>query len=157
MSLHIYFVGDDNIPDLPVKKNIESWFASVVLDGCSYDKEVLKSIEKGTFVDNTDFLDRFGRTLSCELLSTGTKGVLLVYHSTDSIIYGVELGRNALLELVKRCDRGHLLLPAKNYYLECTRQDRQVDVVCKGVHFSSLNALAEYMMEDAPYEVDIRE
>lgn len=151
MSLHIYFEGVDKLPDLKVVRNVEMLFKSITLDGCDYDKQILSEIEQGQYVNDAEFIDRFGRTFVRDYLSTGTKAALILYHYPDSVLLsGVEIGRNALASIVRWCKRGNLLLEDSNYYLECEDDDYQIDVVCKGKHYSSFDAFSEYMMEDAP-------
>ena len=117
MSLNIYFDGQNTLPHLPIERDVESLFMTVHLDGCAYDQAILREVEKGQYVDDLQFIDRFGRTLPRACLSTGTKGALAVYHRTDVLVWGGELNRGALAEIAKNCTRGALLLPAKNYYI----------------------------------------
>lgn len=152
MSLSIYFEGVDELPDMPIERDVETLFMTVRLDGCDYDKTMLREIEEGQFVDNFNFIDRFGCTLARDCLSTGTKAALSLYHMPDVMIWGVEMSHDALAEIVKHCMQGTLLLPASNYYVRCKIEDCKIDVVCKGRHYTSMHEFAEYMMEDAPYE-----
>lgn len=152
MSLQIYFEGVDELPDLPIERDVEVLFMTVRLDGSEYDKAILREVEKGQYVDNSKFINKFGCTLSRELLSTGTKAALAVYHTPDVMVWGVEVSCDALAEIVKNCTVGHLLLPASNYYVACEIEDVPIDVVCKGRHYTSLDEFSEYMMEYAPYE-----
>lgn len=157
MSLHIYFRGVDELPQLEIKEDIVAWFYYITLDGCDYDKRILESIEQGKYLDSKDFLDRYGRTLPVGFLSSGSKCALLVYHNPVAIINGVEMGRNALRELITHCNRGHVVLPAQNFGMSVSMDDSVIDVICKGKHFTSLHEIAEYLMEDAPYEPEVRE
>lgn len=152
MSLHIYFEGVDSLPDMPVELDAEAFFSKVRLDGCDYDRTILSSIENGRFVDNSEFIDRFGRTLPRKFLCTGSKIAFILYHVPNVIINGAELGCNALVEVAKSCHAGALLLPATNYHVPCEFDDVEIDVVCKGRHYTSLDAFSEYMMEEAPYD-----
>lgn len=150
MSLHIYFEGVDELPDLPIEHDVDTFFMEVTLDGSDYDIKIMSEVEKGQYIDNDQFIDRFGTTLSRDRLSTGTKTALALYHSDAVILLGVEMGRNALASVVRWCNNGYLLLEASNYYLECEETDYPIDVICKGKHYSSFYDFSEYMMEDAP-------
>lgn len=152
MSLQIYFEGMDVLPDMPIERDVEGLFTKIRLDGCEYDKAILEELEKGQYVDNLHFIDRFGITLPRNCLSTGTKAALALYHSSDVMVWGLEIAHNALAEIVKHCTKGVLLLPASNYYVACEIDDRVIDVVCKGKKYTSMHEFAEFMMEDAPYE-----
>lgn len=154
MSLNIYFEGKNTLPDLPIERDVETLFMSVHLDGCEYDQAILREVEEGQYVDDLEFIDRFGRTLPRACLSTGTKGALAVYHRTDVMVWGREFGCDALTELVKNCTRGTLLLPAENYYIEGKLDDVEIDVICWGKHYTSLDEFCEYMMEGAPDDPD---
>lgn len=156
MSLSIYFDGVDTLPDMKLLEDVNAWFYYISIDGCSYDKLILRDIEQGEYLSNSEFLDRFGRPLPRNFMSTGSKCALLVYHSDNALVNGAELWRNALKELLEHCDRGNLLLPAKNFGISCDSKDTVVDIVCKGRHYTSLYEFAEYLMEDAPYEAEDR-
>lgn len=155
MSLNIYFRGVDELPQLEIKEDAVAWFYYITLDGCAFDRQVIEGVEKGKYLDSRNFVDRFGRTLPIDFLSTGTQCALLVYHDPNSIINGIEMGRNALSELVTHCTQGHVLLPAQNFGCSVSRFDSVIDVMCKGRHYTSLHKLIEYLMEDAPYEPEI--
>ena len=152
MSLNIYFDGQNTLPHLPIERDVESLFMTVHLDGCAYDQAILREVEKGQYVDDLQFIDRFGRTLPRACLSTGTKGALAVYHRTDVLVWGGELNCEAMTEIAKNCTRGALLLPAMNYYIEGKLDDVEIDVICWGRHYTSLDEFCEYMMEEAPYD-----
>ena len=150
MSLHIYFDGVDKLPDLPVKRDAVRAFRQFELTGCEYDRVVLSDIECGEYRDDTFFTDRFGSKVRLDDMSTGSKVALALYHITDAVINGEELGSNALTEIVMHCRFCHLLLPASSHYVAGKLEDMEIDVVCKGKSYTSLNEFAEYMMEDAP-------
>lgn len=157
MSLHIYFEGVDELPAMPIERDVEVAFMRVKLDGCEYDQTILVEVEEGQYVDNFNFIDRFCCALPRDCLSTGTKAALALYHMPDVMIWGVEMSREALAEIVKHCTKGTLLLPASNCYVECELDDVEIDVVCKGKHYTSMHEFAEYMMEDAPYPYEREE
>lgn len=152
MSLHIYFDKGESLPDLPFKSNVETLFMTVQLDGCEYDKKILKYIEEGEYFSNIKFVDRFGCLLMRDYLSTGSKAALCLYHLPDVLISGVEMGCNAIAEVARHCDRGNLVLPSGGCYIECDLEDEQIDIICRGKHYTSLYKFADYMMEVAPYD-----
>ncbi len=152
MSLTIYFEGIDKFPQSSVVRDVESFFMSVKLDGCDYDRHIIETIERGVYVSNTVFVDRFGVQLRRDCLSTGVKVALSLYHLPDMLFWGIEMGRNALAEVVKRCTVGNLLLEASTYYIEDDIEDTKIDVICRDRHYSSLHKFSEYMIGDAPYD-----
>lgn len=152
MSLSIYFEGLDTLPDLPVERDAEVLFKRVRLTGCDYDRSIISGIELGSYLDEFRFTDRFGVALYKKSMSTGTKAALSLYHFPDVIVSGAELGYNALTETIKFCKNGHLLLAASNFYIEGEIDDWEIDVVCKGRKYTSLNEFAKYLMEVAPYD-----
>ena len=152
MSLHIYFEGVDQLPNLEIEHDVDTFFKCIKLTGCDYDRKIIAEVEHGKYVDNESFIDRFGRTLYRDFLSTGTKAALTLYHADNILLSGIGVGRNALAAIVRWCNNGNLLLEDSNYYLECEFSDSQIDVVCKGKHFNSFDIFSEYMMENAPYE-----
>lgn len=152
MSLTIYFDGVGPQPNGEVQMDAEAFFTKVRLDGGTYDKAILRDIEKATFVNNMEYIDRFGRTLPRKFLSTGTKIALALYHQPWVVLNGAELGANALAAIVKHCSCGYLFMPAINYHVPCDFEDSAIDVVCHGKNYTSLEEFSEYMMEDAPYD-----
>lgn len=156
MSLHIYFRGVDELPQLEIKEDVVAWFYYLLLDGCDYDRRIIESVDGGTYFDARSFKDKFGRLTYSNFLSISAKCALLVYHNPNSIINGVELRRDALRDIITYCTQGHLLLPAQNFGFSVSLDDSEVDVICKGKHFTSLHEITDYLMEDAPYEVEVR-
>lgn len=56
----------------------------------------MSEIDKGSVQSNTTFLDRLGRGLYAEYLSTSSK-VLLLAHQTDIVVRADDMGRNAII------------------------------------------------------------
>lgn len=152
MSLKIYFEGVDAIPDCTFEKDVEFLFRSIKLDGCEYDKKVIESIEKGKYLNDACFIDRFGCTISNTCLSTGTKAALSLYHCPDVLVWGGEMKSSVLTEVVKHCSQGMLLLPDARYAIFCGLEDIAIDVECKGRLYKSLDNFADYITESAPYD-----
>lgn len=145
MPLNIYFRGVDVLPQLEVIDDVVARFYKRDLDGCEYDRRILKCIENCEFLDNIAFKDKHGKQWYMDVLSASTKCALLVYHNPNSIVNGVELRHSALRELLINCDRGNLLLPAQKFDFSCSSNDSAIDVVCSGKHYSSLHEIAEYL------------
>lgn len=152
MSLHIYFDGVDTLPNMRIEHDVVRLFTKIAITGCAYDKAVIKNIELGEYKDGLFFIDRFNSLVRIDCLSTGTKAALSLYHCPDVIISGIEIGGNALAEIIRYCNCGNLLLKACNYYVRGKIGDVKIDVIVHGRHYTSLNEFAVYMMEDAPYD-----
>ena len=114
MSLNVYLSGVDSLDNLSIERDVEYLFKMVTLDGCEYDKKILSVVEKGLYLDNLYFIDRFGSKLSRKYISTGSKAALVLYHMPDVVVWGGEVGCDALTEIVKFCSRGALLMEASH-------------------------------------------
>lgn len=145
MSLNIYIKGIDSIPSDSVEMDIDILFSSIRLDGCDYDRHIISVIDGGEYVSNLKFKDRFGDLIKREYLSTGSKAALILYHAPDVILFGVEIGFNALTEIVKKCTVGNLLLENSTYYIEDELEPTPIDVNHRGRHFSFLSEFSEYI------------
>lgn len=67
--------------------------------------------------------------MSNTCLSTGTKAALSLYHCPEVLVWGGEMGSDALTEVVKYCSQGMLLLPADApYCIFCDLEDTVIDV-----------------------------
>lgn len=152
MSLEILFYGQQELGD-NFEFDAEDLFMRTRLTGCEYDREVIKRLEQGEYLDNGGFIDRFGYKLPRMFLSTGAQILLSVYHNPDKIVNGVELGHNALYRLVQLCKVGHVLLTPEPAHISCVDEvEPEIDVVCRGVRYTDIFEFGRYMMEDAPYD-----
>lgn len=155
MSLNLYFDGVDTLPNNKLERDVHSAFKSIRMTGCDYDKAILAEIECGQYRNNAEFVDRFNRIVVRSHLSTGTKAALVLYHKPELLLMGVEVGLNALSRIFLYCDRGNLLLEAHGFYIDIESDEEDnavIDVMCRGRHFIRFRDLADYMMEDAPYD-----
>lgn len=150
MSLNIYFDGIDVPIGVRFEKDAEAVFDDIVLDGDDYDEQILSSIDRGRYNDFSHFIDRFGDKRSIDCLSIGSKVALSLYHAPDVLIWGGEVGCNALTEIVMNCGSGMLVLPARRHCVLRRITEVSIDVKCRGRHYVSLDEFSRYLMEAAP-------
>lgn len=132
MSLQVYIDGADSITGLSVCYDVEYLFRSVKLTGCDYDKVIIKSIEKGSYLDCMYYTDRFDSKLSLAHMSTGSKAALSVYHNSNVVVWCGEVGCNALTEIIKNCNVGSVLLPWESSCIFGCLDDYKIDVNRRG-------------------------
>lgn len=100
--IHIY-VGKENFPkDKIVWFDPEEMIYGVDIIDDEFNRMVISKIEKGKYLNNKDFIDRFGYKMHISDISTGSKILLEIHNSNGPIIVSDELGINArglLLEL----------------------------------------------------------
>ncbi len=95
MAMLNLFVGTENFP-----KNLEyiyrpsDAFNQIGLRDTQWTRNVLRSIEQAEYQDEETFIDRLGRGLFYENLSTGTKFLLLLEYTPDKLLNPIECGRN---------------------------------------------------------------
>ena len=104
--LHIYFedyfelrkAGEngDRVDGMDFIWNVEGAFEGLNLTGSKEEKSIIQDIDKGEYLDNFYFIDRFGSKIQRCYLSTGCKAALVVLHNPDKLVNTVECGKNAL-------------------------------------------------------------
>lgn len=93
--LNIY-IGKDCLPkDKELIMDNEAYFSFSDMSKTDFIERVLREIEKGTYLDERTFLDRFNTKVYCSCLSTGSKTLINISTQPDKIFYGGEMGENA--------------------------------------------------------------
>lgn len=112
MSLYVY-TDRKEVPDgmLVVDDNDVFFNGHTLLDNSDFEKEVLKKIDKATYVSQRSFKGRsalFG-DLDRNLLSTGTKTLLNIEKNKNECFNTVECGMNAL-SMIRLLTSGNVLI-----------------------------------------------
>jgi hypothetical protein len=92
--LNIY--TDKNLITLPMIKDPEIVFRGIKLENTDFTQKVITKIEKGKYIDDEVFEDRFGRNLYLTCMSTTSKILILLSRYKDYAILCDELGKNGL-------------------------------------------------------------
>lgn len=94
--LNIY-IGKEYIPeDKILIYDVEDYFGTVRIKDNLTNREIIKKIELGNYVDEETFEDKFGRSLFADCLSTSSKILICQNQEPDKYIFNAsELGVNA--------------------------------------------------------------
>lgn len=136
---------------LEVVRNPADLFELMGLKDTQESRDIIKNIEKGSYLSSSSFLTRFGEKIPITFMSTGTKVVLLTTMIHDKIIDLRECGINARDYIISHIDNAHVLMYAKSYGI-AYEDDTQKEFLCNGYHFESLAGLADYIYHDYPDE-----
>ena len=112
-----------------------------------YTRDVLKNIDKATYLSETYFLDRNGAKVSSNDLSTTSKILLGLPESQGFILNGVEMGNNCGKLLLQNTS-GDIWIPVSRLVSFCYNpNDRPIDVSVDGKSFSTYYEYYEYLEE----------
>lgn len=129
--------------------DIDSRFSRIKVKNTDYNKRLVASIDKGILLDNGYFIDRFNVTLRTSCLSTGCKAGILVNEFPTQLVAVIECGGNALYQILKNCQEGHILMYDQLSGIPSdTLEDTAIDVLLNGFRFTSLNRLNHYFTEE---------
>lgn len=136
--LNIY-IDKSNLPkDRVFVNDVDAFFNACKLRNTDFTKFVLHEIEKGEYVDEDIFTDRFGRGLFINCLSTGAKILLSAQYFPDMVFNCCEAGNN-VLELLLLCADANIYFPNGNREFE-TFNDK-IEIYVNGVKAESLSRL----------------
>ena len=97
-----------------------------------YNRNVIREIDKGTYLDEHFFIDRVGQKLSLQYLSTSAK-ILLAIPVADGIINGTPMG-NKCGKLFLQNTEGNIYMPVGRLCsLVYEPYNRKLDLAVDGV------------------------
>lgn len=146
--LKILVSGIDPIPEDAIM-DAEKAFAMSSVRGDEIDRLLIKTIEKGEYLNPYEFIDRFGYKLSTLYMSTGCQAALAVHNRPDLVINCTEAGDDALSEIIKYCENGTIIVPNR-LFVFCTVGNDDIDVLYRGYRYTSFNRFASYMYDEWP-------
>ena len=144
LSLNIYtnekFLPKNVILGLP-----EADFPRFVIKNDSITNQILKKIDKGTFLDQRHFIDRFGNKLALSCLSTTAKSLLCIVYNDDSrIVYDIRDIGNNCADILFSLTKGRVFLT--KYQIQMmgfTNEYINIDVFVNGKHYRRLEDLID--------------
>lgn len=74
-------------------------------------KQLIFRIDKSIYIEGTTIKTRYGEYLDMEYLSTGCKTAINVYNHPEKVVYCIECGSNAILEILKLIRNGNIIGP----------------------------------------------
>ena len=106
------------------------------------NRDILQTIEKGTYLNKWEFVDRFGYRCPLLYCSTSAKAAFLVAN-TDLTVDLVECGNNVRDYILTHFNRGSVILYESAVPIDCTKPTA-IDVRWGNYHFSLSNRLSYY-------------
>lgn len=111
-----------------------------------YNRNVIREIDKGTYLDEHFFIDRVGQKLSLQYLSTSAK-ILLAIPVADGIINGTPMG-NKCGKLFLQNTEGNIYMPVGRLCsLVYGPYNRKLDLSVDGVKIDNYCDYIEYVEE----------
>ena len=151
---NVYIRGYGKCPK-PDIYDIEDAFFLTRLCGSDIEKQAIKMVDNGTYIDSTWFEDRFGGKLYLDSLSTGCKAIIVVGNNPNKIIDTIECGPNAIKSLLNICNDGNVIL--SSYYRSGIPYienggGSKINVMLNGKHFTHIRDLNNYL--NNPFDYD---
>lgn len=133
MSIRIY-TGNNRPTNLEFVFDVDSYCNGLRIRDNELNRKILTEVEKGSYLSEDIFTDRFGRGLYVSCLSTSSKILITLNQNSNVLINCSEIGLNAL-DLILECSNCNVYF---NYNcLEFKSELRQEvyvnDVLCKDV------------------------
>lgn len=154
--LHLYLEDKPNIR-AEVIRDIDQRFLDLKLTGSELEKEAIKLIDKGEYINKTQFRSRYGEPTSIQHLSTGCKAVIMASRLTDKIVVIDECGFNARDYLINTLKEGQVYLSDTGITIgdKYNKANGKIDVALDKYRFTLLDRLNEYIFEERPFTPDM--
>ena len=146
MSLTVYtkkseFSKEDFILD------VSSSFSRCSFSGSDFCKRVVSEIDKGTYLDDVSFIDRFGYRLYSKFLSTTSKALICLDEFPEKVVNFCEVG-NAVGSFILGKTEGRIYIPeGRIRYVLNGYTDTDVDVVINCVRFKNAEDMYWFLEE----------
>lgn len=133
-----------------VDKNNFIWDVESV--GCiikdnDYCKEVLRRIEKGSYLNEISYLDRYGYKLHSDDMSTTSKAYICLDRFPGKIINFTEVGKGSGDLLLDKVE-GSLFIPLSRVSgLFSSSEDRSISINLNGKEFTNYFDFIDYLEE----------
>lgn len=159
LDILVGHLTDEYRINVPGIYDIDAKFNGIKVENTDYNRRAVYSIDKGQLLDKGCFIDRFGRTLKVDSLSTGCKTAILVGAFPTQLVSAIECGENALFQIIKNCKDGHILMYEPTIgIMKDTVNDTPIDVQLGKYRFTSLDRLNHYFTDEIflpPEEIDM--
>lgn len=141
---------DSNIKS---EKDIEKLFSQLKLHGTEQERKVIEQIDKGKYLDEISFIDRFGYKLYVSELSTGCKAALCVLNFPDKIIDLLECGNNARDVIINTCKEGTIITSDNAVTIKDLGQE--INVCLDEYRLTSVKRLNQYVNCERPFKPNL--
>ena len=135
--------------------DIEEEFLKLKLEDTPLVRKLINVIDKGTYYNETSFLDRFGLKSSIDFLSTGCKAALLVALVPNLLVDLRECGYNARDAIIHHCTNGKVVMDFPLITIAYDRTDDSCDVAVNGYRITTVSRLNTYLCDEWPDPPDL--
>lgn len=142
------YLREDPPEGVEIIHDTEAAFMLLVPKYSKLTATLMKEIEDATYMNEAEFVDRFGRTLPISRLSTGCKTAIVVEHNPEEVVDLLECGYNARDAIIRNIRSGKVLFRYNDISIDYPGSgDYAIDVLFDGVHFTSLDQLNLYLSQ----------
>lgn len=136
------YIGKENLPkDRKFIFNVEPYFYNVPFTGTRVQREAIRLVERGQYLDGRHFVDRFGGRVSLSELCTGVKAIFELEGLPDFVVNCSECGDNALA-LISLIDNCHAFL---DYWAVGLPWKQDSPIICNGKYWERISLLNDWL------------
>lgn len=139
------------IDQYPEALDPDVMFGQVRLSGDDVERRMIEEIERGQYLDNVSFIDRFGFKVPRQFMSMGCKTAIAVHHFQNRVINCIEAGVNAIGRILLYCPDAHIILPDVAGGFGCSKA-ASTKVQYGPYVFENAAYFSKYMEKDWPDE-----
>lgn len=125
------------------RTDINKMFDMIDVKGTEKERLALHLIDRATYKNELEVIDRFGDKISISNISTGCKAVIVILNSNEPVST-IECGMNALSTIFSLCDSGTVYVrDIWDKFPEVVSSDK-VNIEIDGKKFESFKAFNDY-------------
>lgn len=130
-----------------VVKNVDKVFYGMAVEDTELNRKLMKEIDGAEYLNQAEFIDRFGLKLSLDDISTGCKVALCIAQNPDMIFDTIECGYNARDTIILNCRNGSMIF----YDMGVTIRDKcefdtPIDVNFGGKRFNTTGSFNSWLI-----------
>ena len=146
--LRVYDRNIEATDGLSIENDAEKLFSMTKLNGTHEERKLNEVIEKGSWNDDSSFIDRFGFKLPIDDLSTGCKAALAVLNHPEIVLDTIECGVNAVDAMFCLCKNGSIIADLEKVSFEdemASQIEGGVDICINGLRIYDINYFVRYV------------
>ena len=125
------------------RTDINKMFDMIDVKGTEQERLALQLIDKATYKNELEVIDRFGDKISINNISTGCKAVIVILNSKEPVST-IECGMNALSVIFSLCGNGTIYVRDIWDKFPVVYNSDVVNIEIDGMTFKSFKAFNDY-------------
>lgn len=125
------------------RTDINKMFDMIDVKGTEKERLALQLIDKATYKNELEVIDRFGDKISINNISTGCKAVIVILNSKEPVST-IECGMNALSVIFSLCGNGTIYVRDIWDKFPVVYNSDVVNIEIDGMTFKSFKAFNDY-------------